>query len=470
MSKGPNSLRILKNLLWVYLVLLVFEGALRKWVFPGLSNMLVVVRDPIVILIYLLAVANKRFVINGFVMVDVFLMLTSFVAGILSPYSNLFVTLIGLRCYFLQIPLIFVMEKTLDRDDVLKMGKFLMWVSIPITALIVKQYYSPQTAWVNLDLGGVVSEGMPGANGRFRPSAVFSFTTGIGEFYPLVLAMLMSLLLSRRKMPLYLSIAVGLAIAIAVPFSINRTNALSCAIVLLTAGLSLFLLPNPPKILARFILVTGIVAAIVSQLSFFNEGMNTFETRWVDATGKDTEGFKTNIVDRALQGLTPSSDYIFDSDVIMGVGVGYGTNMAATYLSGRRDFVLGEDEWPRLLLELGPLLGVLFIGMRIALCVRLLTISFAALRRNNAVPILISSVSFLLVLNGQWAQPTTLGFAMFSAGLAFAATRVPGAPAVVAIRRQSANRWNAGARDTWQPLGIPAPEPAAPRPLAGSHS
>ena len=44
-------LKTIKFLLWSYLVLLIFEGALRKWVFPGAADALLIIRDPIVILI-----------------------------------------------------------------------------------------------------------------------------------------------------------------------------------------------------------------------------------------------------------------------------------------------------------------------------------------------------------------------------------------------------------------------------------
>jgi hypothetical protein len=37
----------LKRGIWAYFILLIFEGALRKWIFPGLSNALLLVRDPI---------------------------------------------------------------------------------------------------------------------------------------------------------------------------------------------------------------------------------------------------------------------------------------------------------------------------------------------------------------------------------------------------------------------------------------
>ena len=37
----------LKKLFWAYFLLLIFEGALRKWVFPPLSGPLLLIRDPI---------------------------------------------------------------------------------------------------------------------------------------------------------------------------------------------------------------------------------------------------------------------------------------------------------------------------------------------------------------------------------------------------------------------------------------
>src|SRR2546423_7142317 len=47
--------RQIRFLIWTYLVLLIFEGALRKWVVPQLSNPILLIRDPVAILIYLWA-------------------------------------------------------------------------------------------------------------------------------------------------------------------------------------------------------------------------------------------------------------------------------------------------------------------------------------------------------------------------------------------------------------------------------
>jgi hypothetical protein len=471
MTKAAPGLRALKGLIWLYLIILIFEGALRKWVLPSLANPLLIVRDPLVMLIYVVALSNKRFPVNGFVLADVFLAMAAFIGGLLSPYSNILVALIGLRCYFLHLPLIFVMERTLNRDDVFRLGKFLLWVSVPITVLVVAQFYAPQSNWVNLDVGGGITTGMPGADNRFRPSGTFSFTTGVGEFYPLVLAILLGFLLSQRRLWLILSVAAGLSVVIAVPFSINRTNAMTCAFILVTGGVSLFFLVKPPVLVARSILVVGAIALILSQLSFFQEGVSTFSDRWTSSTGTSKEGFRDAIVYRALDDVTPPLDYIFDSDSLTGFGVGFGTSMASGLLTGQRSFSLGESEWPRLLLEMGPVLGVVFIGLRIALCGRLIMACLGALRRNNVVPILLGVEAVLLTLNSQWSQPTTLGFSTFIAGLTFAAARLPVDPATLAPPpRQIEARWSPRPSQNWKPLGTPLPGPEEPSPLAGSTS
>ena len=51
----------IKKLIWVYFLLLLFEGALRKWFLPGLSLGLLSVRDPVALWIYYLAFSKGIF-------------------------------------------------------------------------------------------------------------------------------------------------------------------------------------------------------------------------------------------------------------------------------------------------------------------------------------------------------------------------------------------------------------------------
>jgi hypothetical protein len=451
-----EPIRMLKGLIWLYLVLLITEGALRKWVVPGqLANeVLLVIRDPVVMLIYLTAASCRRFVINGYVVACFLLAAMTFFSSFLSPDTNLYVTLIGLRCYFLHLPLIFVMERTLNMKDIKWMCIFLLCAVIPETLIVVWQYYAPQSAWINFTVGGEITMGMSGALGHFRPSGTFSFTTGVAEFYPLALAALLGLILGRQRVTWILTLAAAVAIVFAVPFSISRTNALTCGLVLLAGGVGMFMMPQRSVMVVRVILFAGVVTMVVGMLPRFDEGVQTFESRWQDSTGTNVQGFENNIVYRVFENLAPSLDVLYEAP-LLGHGVGFGTNMAQAFLTGQRQFVLGEDEWPRVLLEMGPVLGLAFITLRMALACRLVQVSLLSLKRRNPLPLLFAIQTVLLVLNGQWAQPTTLGFAMFSSGLAFAASHLRLHPEADAKRKP----YRYPRRPSWEPR-IYEPEPA----------
>jgi hypothetical protein len=94
-------------------------------------------------------------------------------------------------------------------------------------------------------------------------------------------------------------------------------------------------------------------------------------------------------------------------------------------LLGDREFIGPEDEWGRLIFECGPIFGVLLCIFRIALTVAIARRAFEAFHHGNILPILIFAACGLLILNGQWGVPTTLGFAIFGAGLTLAACVEP---------------------------------------------
>jgi len=57
--------RRLVLLIDLYLVLLIVEGALRKWLLPSLSDPLLLVRDPVAIAICVLGYRSKNLVFDG---------------------------------------------------------------------------------------------------------------------------------------------------------------------------------------------------------------------------------------------------------------------------------------------------------------------------------------------------------------------------------------------------------------------
>jgi hypothetical protein len=106
---------------------------------------------------------------------------------------------------------------------------------------------------------------------------------------------------------------------------------------------------------------------------------------------------------------------------IGGYGLGIGTNGGAKFLTGRALFLLTEGEWGRVILESGPILGVAFLLWRTILTFGLGLFSFRQLKRGEILPIMLYCAGFLALLNGQFGQPTNLGFAVFISGLCLAA-------------------------------------------------
>ena len=47
---GPDLVAPVKGAIWFYFWLLLGEGILRKWVLPGFSDVLLLVRDPVAVL------------------------------------------------------------------------------------------------------------------------------------------------------------------------------------------------------------------------------------------------------------------------------------------------------------------------------------------------------------------------------------------------------------------------------------
>jgi hypothetical protein len=59
--------RLIRNLIWLYIILWLVEGGLRRWFLPGLASPLLLVRDPLVIAIYCISLSNGLFPVNSFV-------------------------------------------------------------------------------------------------------------------------------------------------------------------------------------------------------------------------------------------------------------------------------------------------------------------------------------------------------------------------------------------------------------------
>ncbi len=423
---GTSPKRMIKNLLWVYIFLLIFEGALRKWFLPPLSTPLLIVRDPIVMLIYLMAVRGNLFPQNGFVAATIMMAFMAFLFGLIAPGSSVIVTLYGLRIDFLQIPLIFVIGKALDYRDCVQIGRVLIILAIPQILIMALQFASPDGAFINRQVGG--GEGIMGALGKNRPPGTFSFITGPAAYFPLVLAFVIGLMIHEGKKYTILCAAGAVATALAVPVSISRLLAFSCALVLMAAVYAFYRLPNSPKILVRAAGVGVAILIVLPMLPVFDDATAAFTERLTSTTeGGTVSGMSDEVGGRYMSGLVTYPLRALEHAPLTGHGIGKGSNVGAKLLTGEATFLMGESEWEKAIMEMGPLLGLAFIILRICLTIYIFRFAFGALKSGNALPLLIYAACFPLILNGQWGPPMILGFAILGGGLTLASTKIQAA-------------------------------------------
>ena len=414
----------LKAAVWLYFILLIFEGALRKWVMPALSNPLLIIRDPIAIWIFIMARQKGYLKFNALSFWMILAGFLSIITAVTVGHGNFYVALFGARIYMLQFPLIFAIGRIFDHEDVIKMGKALLWISLPMTLLIGVQFYSPQSAFVNIGVGGdTAGAGFSGALGYFRPPGTFSFTTGVAFFYGLAAAYIFYFWLHVATINRVLLIASTACLLMAIPLSISRALFFQVLISVVFSAIASW---RNPKYIWK-ILSAGAVMIILYQLirnrSFFATSTEAFNARF-EGANESEGGLQGVFLDRFLGGLIGAIQNAPDLP-FFGYGIGMGTNVGSNLLTGQSTFLIAEQEWGRVIGEEGLLFGFIIILVRIATAIKITRNAMKYLRSTDALSWMIVGFCFVNVLQAQWGQPTALGFSVLSAGLAVASLNKP---------------------------------------------
>ena len=416
MSDPPTDPSLsLRRLVWLYFWLLLSEGALRKWLLPGLSGPLLLVRDPVAIAIYAMAIKENLFPRSGLISCTCLLAALSLAASS-AGLGNWVVTVYGLRADFLHLPLVVLLPRILKPEDVRRMGLALLAVAPVIAAMAVEQFKSgPASRW-NVGAGGEIGGQLYAAQGKVRASGTFSFATGLATYLGLCAAFLLHDLISRRVYPRWLVFAALLSLVLTLAVSGSRSAVIAVAVV---CCMVLYVAVRRQKQFGaalRPVLLTLIAAGLLSRFApVFDEGISVHRDRFASGGG-----IKEGIAVRTGREYAAAWDRLFTSP-LLGVGLGVGTNVGASLLRGRREFTLGEGEWERVIMESGPVLGPAYIGLRLATFLTVLGAALAAYRTGRTLPLLLVGVSGLDMVTGQFGQPTALGFAVFTSGLALAA-------------------------------------------------
>ncbi len=100
------------------------EGALRKWIAPGLASPLLIVRDPVLLTMYFVAWRRGVFPMNFFVWFVTGLGIVALIVSVVFTEVPLTVELYGWRTNFLHLPLIFLIPVIFDGNDVRRVGRW----------------------------------------------------------------------------------------------------------------------------------------------------------------------------------------------------------------------------------------------------------------------------------------------------------------------------------------------------------
>lgn len=423
---AERDLTRLRGLVWIYVILLIFEGAVRKWI-PPLSVPFLVVRDPVAMLIWFYGARLKVGPARAWTFFYIFFcVITGFaflqIIGLsLSPL----VVLYGWRSYVLHLPVLIVMSAIFTTNDMRNLGRWTLMLSIPMVLLMIAQYSSPADGFLNRGTSGVGGQLM-GALGHVRPAGTFSYITGPVEFIPVAVAFLLWGVARRTLFPGWLLLGSAVALLSVQPVSVSRSLVVSTALVLLSAGVGSLLrggITFRPESLPRIGLMGLLVLVVVAgslRIPIVKDALVTFTVRWTLAQSENTGD--SGLTER-VAGTFLSAYSAFSNAPPLGYGMGAGSQVAAAF-DNSGTFKFGEGALEREISELGSIVGFCVVMIRLLAGAALLVIGIRAILQGKLLSWLLMPLALTLVVTAGVDQTTIQGFLVVITGLCFSALRL----------------------------------------------
>lgn len=417
----------LKKLFWLFFLLLVFEGALRKWVAPHeWSAPLMIIRDPLSIWIVWEAYRTHKWPHrwSALLAAATVLVVGLFVLQIVFGETPFLVELFGLRSYLLPFPVLFIMGENLDEEDLHQLGAFILRLLPPMALLEVAQYISPPGSFLNR--GAYEGAGQIGyAGGHVRASGTFSFNVGSESLAAMAAAFLLYFMVKEgvvKKWQLWIG---TFALILSIPMIGARTLVFVLAAMLGCMAMAAIMdLSNFVKVLRIFgpavILMFG-----VSLLPVFKDATNSLSERFAGAKS-GAEGDPLHSVTFRI--ITPIVDRLESTDLEnnwLGNGIGRSAIAVQAFLTGETVWLAGEDDFAHVIWEFGPPLGLAYELFRVLVAVLILGSAFARARDQQPLALLLVPVAVPALLISTPEQTTVQGFIVLSCALCIAAGRLP---------------------------------------------
>jgi hypothetical protein len=366
-------MKLWKWLVGLFFLLVILDGALRKWVLPGYATPLLVLKDGVLwggFLIYAFSRSPTELprplrstwvpvLLGGYV----YLVL---IQAFNPRMPDLRVSAIGLKAHLAFVPLVVLVPALVARVTDRQVKRFLwgyvLIIVLPLAALSVYQFFSPPTAWINQyvrELKAVATVGE-----HIRVTATFSYISGHTAYLTFNAFLSMGVLLAgirwgRREMILLGGLLFG-AVVVVLPMAGSRAPVV---IVLSALAAVLIVTEIPGRI--RFIGVVLVIGGVLIQGvggTGLAEGWGALLERTEQAGG--IEGAQDRIIsilDGPRKGLERGG--------LFGYGAGSAHQAAPRFVPGAfgHEWLPGgslENGIARSIIELGALGWLLLIALK----------------------------------------------------------------------------------------------------------
>lgn len=419
----PRLSRIGKLFVTILLIV-VFEGAFRKWVSSELTNPLVLLRDVMALYGIYWAIKSGRLKFTHWSAQILWLWTVTFMAWGLTQLivnqTSPFFFVIGARFWLLYLWFAYAAAVSLTLHDFNFIGKTTVLILLAMTPLAIMQHLLPPGAFLNQQIDGDESTVFRVSADIVRTTGTFSFTTGYTTLLafgsPFVLALLSpgTKLWKLKWMPKICALALGIATIV----SGSRGAIIFFGLISSAYVITALLYSKGGKKGAIVTMLVSISGLFIFIPYFFSRSIDANLERFESASQSE------NIVDRLISMFFGESG-VYERLPLIGNGVGIGTNFTSVVAIGRRTFLLAETEAARTILE-GGLLGFAFIGLKLLVIVVGLLKSWSIMRSSsNNLPLLLWITTSLALLS--WSiigQLTVNALGYLLLGLAIASLRL----------------------------------------------
>lgn len=360
----------------IVFLLLVIEGALRKWVFPQANEMIYFLKDLVLLggyfNFYGFSSADKKLIPKG-VIIN-FLIFIAFgwcIFQIFNPsLGSPLIGIFGLRAYLIYIPLIWMVSALFQSEE--ELYKFLrshLLLTIPVGIIGIAQFFSPASSFINKysneEAQAVVTFGVSAA---VRITGTFSYISGYGIYLIVCFGLLLPMLpVKQPQLWRWISI-IELFLVIINSFMTGSRGTIFAEALLIGCYLAAKGLTTPASAL-RLIkqLILPILIIVLAGSIWFRPAITAF---WLRTTSnQDVSG-------RISSSFLEPFDFIKYKQ-LDGYGTG-ATHQATPIIRKVLDLPSGEviptyyeAEMGRIALELGPIGFLFWYGMRVSLMIAL---------------------------------------------------------------------------------------------------